>query len=70
MSEPKGDITMEQRYSLKKTAESASVSEITLRRAIKKGDLKAEKYCGRYFLTASALEGWKERQKAPVGERP
>jgi Zn-dependent peptidase ImmA (M78 family) len=61
---------MEQRYSLKKTAEAASVSEITLRRAIKRGDLKAQRYCGRYFLTASALENWKESQKAPRGGRP
>lgn len=61
---------MEQLFTLRKTAEFTSLSETTLRRAIKRGDLKAEKYCNRYLITHSALQEWKDRQKALQGDRP
>ncbi len=53
---------MQKVFTLKQIAEQASLSEITLRRAVKRGDLKAEKYCNRYFISPSEFESWKQRQ--------
>lgn len=61
---------MQNVFTLKQTAQSACISEITLRRAIKKGDLKADRYCGRYFISPSEFENWKQRQKMSQGNRP
>lgn len=56
----------ERLFPVKAIAEWASVSEITVRRAIAQGELRAFKVAGRWRVPESAAREWVEREPSGV----